>query len=62
MAHEELHNIIIKGYNVALSKCYDIGDMYAAGFLDGMKYQKDGTIPMSPIDEALERLKKEGKL
>lgn len=62
MAHEELHNVIVKGYNVALSKGYDIGDMYVAGFLDGMKYQKDGTIPMSPIEEALERLKKEGKL
>lgn len=58
---KELHNIIVKGYSVALSKAFSNGEMYATGFLDGMKYQKDGTVPISAIDKEIEKLKEEGK-
>ena len=47
---EELIKIIHKGYSVALDSCFDNKTLYAKGFLDGMKFQKNGTIPKSKFD------------
>lgn len=52
---EELLRIINKGYWAALSSCFDNRSLYAKGFLDGMKFQKDGTIPKSDFDKMLEK-------
>ena len=55
---EELIKVIHKGYNAALDSCSNTKTLYAQGFLDGMKFQKDGTIPKSDFDRMLEKLKK----
>lgn len=52
---EELIKIISKGYYAALDSCFDNKTLYAKGFLDGMKFQKDGTVPKSNFDKALEK-------
>lgn len=52
---EELIRILHKGYCAALDNCFDNKTIYAQGFLDGMKFQKDGTIPKSNFDKALEK-------
>ena len=54
---EELIKIMHKGYSVALDNCFDSGTLYARGFLDGMKFQKDGTIPKGNLDKILEKTK-----
>lgn len=54
---EELIKIMHKGYSAALDGCFNGKTLYAKGFLDGMKYQKDGTIPKSNIDKMLENIK-----
>ena len=53
---EELIRITFKGYCAALDSCFDNKTFYAKGFLDGMKFQKDGTIPKSNLDKMLEEL------
>ena len=52
---EELIRILHKGYNAALDNCTDNRTFYAQGFLDGMKFQKDRTIPKSDFDKMLEK-------
>jgi len=52
---EELIKIIHKGYCAALDSCFDDKTIYAKGFLDGMRFQKDGTIPKSNFDKMLEK-------
>ena len=52
---EELIKIIHKGYDAALDNCFDSKALYAKGFLDGMKFQKDGTIPKGNLNKALEK-------
>lgn len=47
--------IIHKGYCAALDSCFGSQALYAKGFLDGMKYQRDGTIPKSNLDKMLEK-------
>lgn len=54
---KELYEIIAQGYSTALTHAFSGAALYAQGFIDGMKYQKDGTIPMSEIDKELARLK-----
>ena len=54
---EELIRIIHKGYCAALDSCFGDKALYAKGFLDGMKFQKDGTIPKSNLDKILEKIK-----
>ena len=54
---EELIRIIHKGYCAALDSCFDSKTLYAKGFLDGMKFQKDGTIPKGNLDKILEKIK-----
>ena len=54
---EELIKIMHKGYSAALDSCSDSKSLYAKGFLDGMKFQKDGTIPKSDFDKMLENIK-----
>ena len=54
---EELIKIIHKGYDAALDSCFDSKILYARGFLDGMKFQKDGTIPKGNLDKILEKIK-----
>ena len=44
---EELIRIIHEGYCAALDSCFDNKSLYAQAFLDGMMFQKDGTIPKS---------------
>ena len=51
---EELIRIIYKGYCAALDSCFDNKTLYIKGFIDGMKFQKDGTIPKSDFDKMLE--------
>lgn len=54
---EELIRIIHQGYSAALDDCFDNRTIYARGFLDGMKFQKDGTIPKGILDKMLEKIK-----
>lgn len=57
ISKEELIRIIHKGYNAALDSCFDNKTLYVRGFLDGMKFQKDGTIPKDNLDKILEKIK-----
>jgi hypothetical protein len=58
---EELIRIIYEGYGAALDGCFDNKSLYAQGFLDGMMFQKDGTIPKSNFDKMLEKFENELK-
>ena len=51
---EELIRIMHKGYCAALDSCFDNKTLYAKGFIDGMKFQKDRTIPKSNFDKMSE--------
>ena len=53
---EELIRIMHKGYCAALDSCFSDKALYAKGFLDGMKFQKDGTIPKDNFDKILEKI------
>ena len=55
---EELVRIIYKGYCAALDSCFDSKSLYTKGFIDGMKFQKDGTVPKSNFDKILEKFEK----
>jgi len=61
MTQEELFEIVAKGYEAALSSCFDGGALYARGFVDGMAFQKDGTIPMSKLDRILKEIEDKKK-
>ena len=54
---EELIRIMHKGYCAALDSCFGDKALYAKGFLDGMNFQKDGTIPKGNLDKMLENMK-----
>lgn len=54
---KELYDIIVQGYSTALTHAFSSGELYVQGFIDGMTYQKDGTIPMSELDKEITRLK-----
>lgn len=62
MDKEELIKVISKGYSVALDNGVDQRGMYAKGFLDGMRFQKNGEIPKTEIDILIESLKLKDKL
>ena len=53
----ELTKVMYQGYNAAIGKGNIGASLYARGFLDGMNYQKDGTIPEDEIAKALRELK-----
>jgi hypothetical protein len=61
ITEEEFLKIIHKGYCAALDSCFDSQNLYTKGFLDGMGFQKDGTIPQSKLDKILEKLEKDKK-
>lgn len=52
---EELIRIMHKGYCAALDSCCSSQALYVKGFIDGMNYQEDGTIPKSNFDKMLEK-------
>ena len=52
---EKLIKIISEGYYAALDSCFDNKSIYVKGFFDGMKFQKDGTIPKNKFDIMLEK-------
>lgn len=56
ITEKELARIIYKGYFAALDSCFDNKTLYAKGFIDGIKFQKDGTIPKSKFDRILEEI------
>lgn len=58
---EDLIKIIYEGYWAALDSCFDNKSLYTRGFLDGMMFQKDGTIPKSNFDKILEKFENELK-
>lgn len=57
MSAKKLYDIIAQGYSAALTHAFSGAALYAQGFIDGMKYQKDGTIPMTALDKEIARLK-----
>ena len=54
---EELKKAIEAGYNKAISECKFDASLYIAGFMDGMRYQKDGTIPEDLLSKYLREQK-----
>jgi len=50
---EQLIRAMHVGYDKALSECKTDATLYVAGFIDGMRYQNDGTIPESEFSKAL---------
>ena len=61
MTTEDLIKIMHSGYVASLDHCFDGASLYSQGFIDGMKFQKDGTIPMSNLDRALKSIEIESK-
>lgn len=55
---EELKKAIEAEYNKAISECKFGASLYITGFLDGMNYQKDGTIPEDLLSKFLRENKK----
>lgn len=58
---EELNEVLKQGYTAALDSAFSLHDMYATGFIHGMKYQEDGTIPKSKWIKLIEEIEKEIK-
>ena len=58
---EELMAVIKSGYEKALEDFKVDAGLYIAGFLDGMMYQKDGTIPESRLAKALREAKEKAE-
>ena len=61
ITEEELTRIIYKGYHTALGSCFDNKTLYVRGFLDGIKFQKGGTILGSNFDKMLEKFENDAK-
>lgn len=55
---DELKKAMEAGYNKAISECKFGASLYITGFLDGMNYQKDGTIPEDLLSKFIKENKK----
>ena len=53
---KELMEVIHKGYEGEITHCFHIASMYTQGFLDGMRYQEDGTVPKT-LDDIYQSIK-----
>lgn len=56
---EQLLKIIEKGYNASLSTCFSSAEIYARGFVDGMKYERTGEEPKDKLQEIFDKLNEE---
>lgn len=59
MNQEKLLLIIQHGYVAALDTCFNEQQMYAKGFLDGMRFAKTGAKPESKLNRLLNETKSE---
>ena len=55
---EDVKKAMAAGYDKAISECKYGASLYIAGFLDGMNYQKDGTIPEDLLSKFIRENKK----
>ena len=53
---EELQLIIKRGYVAALDTCFNEQQMYAIGFIDGMRFAKTGAKPKSHLNKLLNEI------
>lgn len=56
---EDVKKAMAAGYDKAISECKYGASLYIAGFLDGMNYQKDGTIPEDLLSKYLKQAMKD---
>lgn len=56
---DKLQLIIKHGYVVALDTCFNEQQMYAKGFLDGIRFAKTGVKPKSHINILFNKLESE---
>lgn len=52
---EQLLKIIEKGYSASLSTCFTTAEIYARGFVDGMKYERTGDEPKDKLQEIIDK-------
>ena len=53
---EQLKEVVKSGYDAAIEDCFDGVALYTQGFIDGIMYQKHGTIPKGKWQALLDKI------